>query len=680
MDRMSPKIFRGASKKRKFRISFKHPLAPHFFIWLGAAAAALVILSQAPALYSQIAEQFFEAPQAALIEFLAALLLMYLCYYVTGTVWFSVAAPSLFVFLLSLINKYKVFLRGDPLMPSDLILGAEAFDIVSESSIKPGAGSVILFILIVLACVALAAFFRFQRPRFKTRLIGFSVIAALTAVSYFAVFSNGAVYASIPVKNNIYNMVNEYNSKGFIYAFIYHTRDLNPGALRPEGYSEERALEILAKYDRKNTQSGGKGGNTGVDGDNTGAVNLSEQFKPDVIFLMSEAFWDITQIPSLIFDGEDGIGDPIPVFHNLEKTFASGALYADVYGGGTDTTEFSVLTGHSVANFNGDIASAYKFLIRKDTDSIVRTFKDNGYNTLAMHPGFPWFYNRQNVYPWLGFDDFVDISAFDESTDISGNYISDEAMTSKLISLYKENSGGGAPFFCFTVSIQNHGPYDGGYMYGPTPKNYLTSPEIALSIKSDYAVTNYVRGIRDADAALGRLTDFLDSVGRPVVLLFFGDHLPGLGSNFSAYKELGYPIGYDGNLNEKANVYRGRYLIWANGPARETWPEYEALKTGARAMSASYLGAFVMESLGVDPGAYGNLVGVARKEIPIYNSMFYGVDGGDGTDLTGGRPWENASPQTGGSGGDNALLDLLEEYKITQYYKIFDEKIGEGSK
>jgi phosphoglycerol transferase MdoB-like AlkP superfamily enzyme len=561
-------------------------------------------------------------------------------------------------------------------MPSDLILGAEAFDIVSESSIKPGAGSIMLLILIILGCAALAAFFRFRGPRPVTRLIGLLVVAALAAASYFAVFTNGAVYASIPVKNNIYNMVNEYNSKGFIYAFIYHTRDLNPKALRPEGYSEERALEILAKYGTgaKNTATG-----LAENADGIAAENQSQSFKPDVIFLMSEAFWDITQIPSLKFDGEEGIGDPIPVFHSLEKTCPNGGFYADVYGGGTDTTEFGVLTGHSVANFNGDIASAYKFLIRKDTDSIVRTFEDNGYSTLAMHPGYPWFYNRQNVYPWLGFDSFVDIGSFDESADVSGNYISDEAMTEKLISLYDENSGADMPFFCFTVSIQNHGPYDGGYMYGPIPKNYLTSPEIALSIKSDYAVSNYIRGLRDADTALWRLTDYLETVGRPVVLLFFGDHLPGLGSNFSAYKELGYPIGYDGGLDEKANVYRGRYLIWANGPARDAWPEYETLKTEAGAMSACYLGMYVTDSLGIDPGAYGNLVEAMRGKLPVYNSLFYGADNGGAADLTVGRPRDDLSPQAG-DGGVTTISDMLEEYKIAQYYKIFDEKFAEASK
>ena len=671
----------GLKHARKYALILSHPLAPHIFLWLGAVASALVILSQAPALYSEIITHALDVPQVVLIEFLAMLLLIYTFYYVSGIVWFAVGVPSLFVYILCLVNKYKVFLRGDPFMPTDIILGVEAFDIVAASSIKPGSGSIILLFLIVICCTALGIFIRFTRPRPRTRVIGGLLAAALAVASYFGIFTNTAVYASIPIRNNIYNMVNEFNSKGFIFAFIYHIKDLNPGALRPDGYSINRALEILDKYG-----AGGPGGNGAGPGS-------SAPFRPDVIFLMSEAFWDITEIPALDFnmgggvDIEGDIRDPIPIFRSLEKSYATGEFYADVYGGGTDTTEFSLLTGHSIANFNVEIASAYKYLIRKDADSIVRTFSANGYSAVALHPGFPWFYNRQNVYPWLGFETFIDIGAFDEAADISGNYISDYAMTEKLINIYEEYTADGEPLFCFAVSIQNHGPYDAGYMYGEMEKNYLTTPEITLSIKSDYSVTNYVRGIQDADASLGRLTGYLESVERPVVLLFFGDHLPGLGSNFTAYKELGYPIGYDGGLEARVNIFRGRYLIWANGPARAMWPEYEAMRAGTDRMGAAYLGVYVMEKLGLDMGAYNRLVEAARLSLPVYHSMFYGTDRNDGAPVYDGKPGLGGNADAdaglgfdaglGADGTDDLLLEILEEYRIAQYYKLFDEKFGE---
>ena len=654
------------SRARNFKLRFGHPLAPHIFLWLGAAAATAAIFTQTPAVYGEIVRHALEHPQVVLYEYIAALLLIYFAYFACGKVWLAVGVPSLFLFFVVLINKFKVFLRGDPFMPSDIILRGEAFNIASASSIKIGAGSVILLILMVAGCAALGFFVRFRKERAAARLIGGALTVALAAASYFGIYTNDALYAAIPVRNNVYNMVNEFNSKGFIFAFLHHVKDLNLGALRPDGYSESRAREILAKYaDGEGEEAGARAEKQGGDESVSGAGG----FRPDVIFLMSEAFWDITAIPALVFDGTDGVGDPVPVFHRLEKICPTGELYNSVYGGGTDTTEYNILTGHSIANFEVDVSSAYKLLVRNNVDSVVRAFSDNGYSAVALHPGFPWFYNRRNVYPWLGFEEFVDISAFDEAADKSGNYISDYAMTDRLIEIYDGYTGGNeAPLFCFTVTIQNHGPYDAGYMYGQIPKNYLTTPGIALSIKGDYAITNYIRGIQDADASLGRLTDYLEPAARPAVLVFFGDHLPGLGSNFAAYNELGYPIGNDGGLAEKANVYRNRYIIWANRAAREAWPEYEAMKAAPRRMSANYLGVYAMEILGLELSPYERLVADMRGRLPVYQPAFYSADRGDGAPLIAGRP-EQAGAE---------LADLIAEYKIVQYYKIFDEKYEEG--
>ena len=654
---MLENIFTGP----KYIVRFRRPLAAHLFIWFGAIAATLVVFTQAPDFYNEIISNVINNPQVFLYELIIPLLLIYLLYYAFGSVVPAVAAVSLFLFSVSIVYKYKVFLRGDPFMPTDIILRGEAFNIVSASSIKIGAGSLAILILIILGCAALARFFRFHRLNPATRIIGGIVSAAFIAASYFAIYINDAVYDSIPVKHNIYNMVNEFNSKGFILSFLHHTKDLNLGALKPDGYSAKRALEILEEYGG----SGAGGGSMG--GGGSGAGGGAAAFRPDVIFLMSEAFWDITNIGALVFDGTDGIGDPIPNFHELEKSCVTGELFTEVYGGGTDTTEFNVLTGHSVANFGTDVASAYKLLIRNKTDSIARAFTGNGYSAVALHPGLPWFYNRQNVYPWMGFEEFINVGSFDQALDKSGNYISDFAMTEKLIETYERYTGGtGKPFFCFAVSIQNHGPYDAGYMYGKIPTNYHAAPGVELSTKSDYAITNYVRGASDADFELGRLVSYLEGVGRPVVLVFFGDHLPGLGSNFAAYKELGYPIGYDGGFEEKANIFRERYIIWANGDAEKMWPQYREMKARTHRMSAGYLGVYLVQSLGLVCDPYDNLVEAMREMLPVYHTRFYSTDEADGAGLVEGAPDSGAAAGT--------FAKTLGDYRIAQYYKIFDEK------
>jgi hypothetical protein len=291
-----------------------------------------------------------------------------------------------------------------------------------------------------------------------------------------------------------------------------------------------------------------------------------------------------------------------------------------------------------------------------------------------MHPGYSWFYNRLNVYEWLGFDRFIHLGDFDEEKDMAGNYISDAAMTDKLLETYEEYTGGGGghdgkPLFCFTVSIQNHGPYDAGWMYGEIPKNYAAAPGIELSEKSDYALTNYIRGLSDADRSLGRLKNYFEQSARPVVLVFFGDHLPSLGYNFQAYRELQYPIGpmddASLDLSGKLNTYEEKYLIWANEAARGQWDDYASLARTPRHMSANYLGFYVLDKLGVEHSPYQNFVMSLHDKLPVYGRFYFSEDEWDGEGLAEGAP--------------EALGNELGEYGIVQYYKMFDEDIADAS-
>ena len=66
--------------------------------------------------------------------------------------------------------------------------------------------------------------------------------------------------------------------------------------------------------------------------------------KPNVIMVMSEAFWDPTWMKGVTFSE-----DPIPYFHQLQKESTNGLMISPVYGGGTVNTEFEALTGMSTS-------------------------------------------------------------------------------------------------------------------------------------------------------------------------------------------------------------------------------------------------------------------------------------------------------------------------------------------
>lgn len=153
--------------------------------------------------------------------------------------------------------------------------------------------------------------------------------------------------------------------------------------------------------------------------------------KPNIIMVMSEAFSDISNSDFLSFDGFD---NPLEFYNDfiMRDDVVSGHIVVPNFGGGTSDTEFDVLTGCSTRNIESTQVS-YNF-VRTPIESMPRMLEKIGYDTLAIHPGYGWFYNRTNVYNNMGFDDFVYLEEdFDLKTQSKGGYISDEVTAQSII-------------------------------------------------------------------------------------------------------------------------------------------------------------------------------------------------------------------------------------------------------
>ena len=81
-------------------------------------------------------------------------------------------------------------------------------------------------------------------------------------------------------------------------------------------------------------------------------------------------------------------------------------------------------------------------------------------------------------------------------------------------------------------------------------------------------------------------------------------------------------------------------------------------------MSANYLGVFLRECLGMALTPYEEMVSDYRNRLPVYHNLFYGIETEDGSVLYEKHPYE---PPYG-------YEEELNDYKVAQYYKIFDEK------
>jgi hypothetical protein len=159
--------------------------------------------------------------------------------------------------------------------------------------------------------------------------------------------------------------------------------------------------------------------------------------------------------------------------------------------------------------------------------------------------------------------------------------------------------------------------YGAGYSYPPV------ETDLPLTDSTRAMLSVYVEGVRDADAMLGLLADAFSATEEPVVLVYFGDHLPYLGDNRAGYQELGSQaaLAEDQAQNPFA-AYDTPYLIWANDAAAQTldWEKaVAALELPAdNRISASFLGQVVLELTGrSDDSPWFSWLGQLRRELPV---------------------------------------------------------------
>lgn len=431
----------------------------------------------------------FNNPVLIILNFAPILLLMLFVYAITANSPFSIAFTGILFLSMGLINNFKILYRDDPFVISDLGLGRELVGILGGFDFRLMVMALGGIILIVIILFLLLYLFRGAKLKWWLRLTICLLCVAASASLYFGLYSDDELYDNLPVEGSIYCKYDQYSSKGWTYCFIYEAKKLVIKA--PEGYN-------AAEY--KNYESA-----------SVSSKQYDGAVKPHVIMIMSEAFTDLSENEYLDFSG---YRDPIANYKAIAAdAVVSGHVAVDVYGGGTATTEFEVLSAIDVDAF--DTSTSPYNLIRKDFYALPGIMKDLGYDTAALHPGDGWFYNRDNVYRYMGFDDFLNLgNGVDEDAEKKGEYVSEAATYDYLLSLLSPRlSADRDPLFEFCVTIQNHGGY--ALKYGNLPPNFTTTANLGDAALNQ--LTNYFHGVIDADEELGDFIDSIKDSSEPVV-------------------------------------------------------------------------------------------------------------------------------------------------------------------
>lgn len=281
----------------------------------------------------------------------------------------------------------------------------------------------------------------------------------------------------------------------------------------------------------------------------------SESVKPDIIIIQSESFFD----PAIITNAPEAKG-LLPNYYAALDEGKASSMSVPTFGGGTIRTEYELLTGIPMAAFP-QIQFPY-LQIRKDHfNSLATATKSNGYATTAIHGNSGSFWNRKSFFKKADFDKFLTSDDFPATAKKDGYFLSDSSMTDVIID--QLNSQNDKYKFIFAISIEGHGPYDTSPVFDPKLRDSIPSPK-GLSKNAEIEYKNYLYHMHNADKELGRLTSFLNARGKPYILVFYGDHLPGF---TTVYNEITF------NNQLAAKDQKVPVIIYSQGVQITTKPE-----------------------------------------------------------------------------------------------------------
>ena len=517
-------------------------------LWLAAGLTALGLLPGVLSLYlsawscpelsaETLSAHYWAVPELWYLNLLPGVLLIWLFYFLLGRCWLAYPAAALPVLAVAVVNYYKIQLRGDPLLASDLSLLSEAGNMADKYTLEL-AGPVETVLLWAAAGLALSVLLLPRRKLLGRgmRLFGLCSTAAVAATAFWGLYCNEPLYESTGAGGEAINSWQETQvavSHGALYAFLHSVPAAFPAP--PVQYSPQAAQAILEQYPEQ---------------------DIPEDQKVSVVGIMLEAFCDLTDFPALA--EQESVQEVYAPWHQLEEASVSGDLLTNIFAGGTVDTEWSFLTGYS---------SHDDFL--RPTDSYVWYFDRQGYQTRGGHPGFGWFYDREEVNQFLGFQEYwFTENHYGELVDpVDAQWNSDYILTQEIVKdLQAQLEENGGPVFSFSVSYQNHGPYEDDHT---SNESYLEPEDTGLPAESCYVFNNYLHGVNITISALTAMVEELEAMDEPVVLVLFGDHKPWGGNGNSAYTGAGASFDLS-TLEGFYEYYSTPYLIWANTSAKET--------------------------------------------------------------------------------------------------------------
>lgn len=517
-------------------------------------------------------------PKSALLGLLITAVIYCFLLLLTKKAWLGALSSTVLFQIAGLVNFYKVSCNGDPFVPWDFSMTGNLGQLLEFAKIRLPWW---VFVMALAMAAYIFVMWLWQRtiPLKWYIHIPTSLIFPLMLVLFLRPSAASGNFAKFGISyQDAFLQSSNYRANGFVAGFCLNIATMS--VEQPENYSQETATAVLADY-------------TATRGEKD----------PDIIVILCETYWDVRKLTGTEFST-----DPMYFYDELcaRDNAYSGTLYTTALGGGTVRTEFGVLTGLST-DFLPAGTSPYIYA-KNNLSSIASTYKNEGYTTIAMHPYDKSFYTRNIAYPYMGFDMYYGQSEIEEMVDVTyqRGYVSDDSFVDAIIAQLEENAS--APVFLWGISMENHQSYKALPEYEITVKNDALNEEVLASVNT------YAQGVYHSTMALEKLVNYIDSREKDTLLVFFGDHLPTLGTNYEVYKALGMYSDESNDTEARKVLYGTPFVIYANYELERGYID----NTGNE-LSDYYLMSIAAKLGGTTRSSYMNWLLEQYQTVPYYN-------------------------------------------------------------
>lgn len=597
------------------------PQIKKYITYILCGAAALI----PPAVFFYLLEFYTHNPFAQvrpwaqffnilLFELIAGIL-----FCLTGRLRCALRIEGTAAMLFGIANAYVTRFRTNPIVPWDIFSWQTAANVAGNYDFSVDLSMAVVTILFIAAIVFLQPVkFRLGRSLFWRRCIPGTALT-LALVLFAGLLQREDFQNRHMLYNKLFTPVFMTEVDGIAVTFVMNLAYMSID--KPAKYSADESREILLGYEMAASPA--------LDAPD---MPLPQGELPNIIVVMNESFSDLSALGDFSTSR-----DYMPYLHSLQQgaeNTITGMLNVSVCGGNTANTEFEFLTGNTMA-FLPQGSIPYQQYLAGDYPSLAAYLRELGYQTAATHPYYASGWERDTVYPWLGFSQSLFLDSYDEAERLRA-YVSDAACVEKIIDLY-ENKEEGKPLFVFNVTMQNHGGYQDLY------NNFM--PEITVPEAGNFSLDQYLSLVELSDRSLASLIQYFSGVDEKTVVVFFGDHQPG--DEVAASILAMHGMAWNALDQEELKLrYQVPYAVWAN---------YDIKEAKNADTSANYLAAEVLARAGVPLNAYQKFLLELKESYPVISTV----------------------RTVRGDGEETAASEEAQEmdtYRRLQYYQLFDRE------